>query len=238
MSLVPWDHLESLAQWAHLDLLERAVWESKELPAVLVPPAHLVTPQLASQETQVAPENQEQMDFPEIEAMMVQLAQWALEVPLDLQEVLDQQDIPHLANPDPMVPPDQWDQRESLALKDTLESLDFPDRRERKDMDTPDLRDHLAQLDLKVPAACQVHLELVSLEHLDTLERQESLEIQEEMVPQEQWVLLDPKATLETLVLVHLESPVRMEPPVCLDPWELRVLRVLLDSPVLLACLA
>ncbi|KAG7264898.1 hypothetical protein CRUP_032589 [Coryphaenoides rupestris] len=91
--------------------------------------------------------------------------------------------------------------------------------------------------DLRGPLAYLVHLELASLEPPDTPANQEKMAAPVEMAPLDQRACKDQRATQEPPASEHQASLVRMEPPVCMDPWVLKVLRVLLDSPAPLVSL-
>lgn len=97
-------------------------------------------------------------------------------------------------------------------------------------------KDHQAQLDQWAHPVCLANLELVNLVPLAILENLERVAFQEEMAVLGQWVCKGPRVTQGLQAQEHQENQARMVHQVCLDPWGLKVHRVLLVSQVLLAC--
>lgn len=84
---------------------------------------------------------------------------------------------------------------------------------------------------------CLENLELVNPVPLVTQENLVSQVCQEEMAVPAQWVCKDQRVTQELQAQGLQENQVKMVPQECLDLWELKVHKVLLDSQDPPACL-
>lgn len=115
-------------------------------------------------------------------------------------------------------------------------SLVFLAAKEREALEFPGLKDPKVQWDPWAPLAFQENLELANLVPLATQESLENLAPQEEMAVPAQWACKDQRVTQGLQASVHQENQVRMVVQDCLDLWDLKVHKVMLDNQEHLAC--